>query len=317
MGSWLAHSRTLRLSVLETVDSQSQWKRLVAFIEKFGAGLFTQQFLKLGNVRAILHQGIATWLNQAREDGDHDELQPILDAIDSGELTQEEAHKWLGVVLEAVIDHYTEYRDYNSTTTQSDRGEMIYMLLDFLRLRVRYDRVSWNLKPVFWAHEVLVRSGCHQTAASWRKALSERIGREADQYLAHLKKLQEQYAMRMPTVADRLGERFVRPMTIDRLQSLIRPAMRQIADPDKNGNAPSFDLLVEEIRIMTQEPTGVGLDVPPWLEALEEEVDQQTEHPTTAHSKTRSENTAPMIFLTPEEIEGQLTAAARQNRGLN
>ncbi len=79
--------------------------------------LFTQNFLKLGNVRAILHQGIGTWLEQAREDGDHEEVKPILEAIDSGELPEEEAHRWLEVVLEAVIDHYSEYRDYNSTTT--------------------------------------------------------------------------------------------------------------------------------------------------------------------------------------------------------
>lgn len=316
LGSWLSHSRTLRLSVLETVDHPNHWKRLVSFIEKYGSGLFTQQFLKLGSVRAILHQGVATWLEQAKEDGDHEEVNPILDAIERGELPAEEAHRCLSIVLETIIDHFTEYRDYNSTTTQSDRGEMIYMLLDFLRLRVRYDRVSWNLKPVFWAHEVLVRSACHQTAASWRRALAERIGREADQYLTQLKKLQEQYAMRMPTVADRLGERFVKPMTIDRLRSLIRPAMRQLAEPDENGNAPSFDLLVEEIRIMTLEPTGVGLDVPPWLESLGEEVDSQPDYPLSKSPK-RTMAPVPMIVLTPEEIERQLHAAAFQNRMLH
>jgi hypothetical protein len=29
---------------------------------------------------------------------------------------------------------------------------MLYMLLDFLRLRCSYDRVAWNLKPVLVAH---------------------------------------------------------------------------------------------------------------------------------------------------------------------
>ncbi len=174
LGSWLAHSRTLRLSVLETVDNSTQWKRLVAFIEEYGKGLFTQQFLKLGNVRAILHQGVATWLNQAAEDGDQEEVQPILDAIEEGKLDREEAHRWLSVVLEAVIDHYTEYRDYNSTTTQSDRGEMLYMLLDFLRLRVRYDRVSWNLRRSFGLTKC--SSGAVAgTAMAWRRALAERI----------------------------------------------------------------------------------------------------------------------------------------------
>ena len=41
----------------------------------------------------------------------------------------------------------------------SDRGEMLYTLLDFLRLRADYDRLAWNLRPVVLAHEVLVRGG--------------------------------------------------------------------------------------------------------------------------------------------------------------
>jgi len=41
----------------------------------------------------------------------------------------------LSLILEAILENYGEYRDYNSTTTQSDRGDMLYTLLDFLRLR--------------------------------------------------------------------------------------------------------------------------------------------------------------------------------------
>src|SRR5689334_11395685 len=73
--------------------------------------------------------------------------------------------------------------------TQSDRGELLYTLLDFLRLRTKYDRVCWNLKPVVLAHEILVRRGREAAARVWRKALSERIHDEADQYLAKLSDL--------------------------------------------------------------------------------------------------------------------------------
>jgi hypothetical protein len=310
--SWLTHSRTLRLSILETIDNATAWKNLVRFIETYGSGLFTQQFLKLGNVRAILHQGVGNWLDRAREQGDQAIVQPILDAIDSGDLNRDEAQRWLSVVLEGVIDHYTEYRDYNSTTTQSDRGEMLYMLLDFLRLRVRYDRVSWNLKPVFWAHEVLVRGGCHQTAQQWRRALAERVGREADQYLTQLNKLQEKYAMKMPTVADRLGERFLIPMTIDRMRALVKPAMKQLRLENGMSHSPAFDLLVQEAHLMSKEPTGVGLDVPAWLVALEEEVDRVLEGRRTSSHRPRHAIAVPMTSITAVEIEAQLTAMAKR-----
>lgn len=315
LGSWLSHSRTLRLSVLETIDGSGTWKQLSQFIQKYGKGIFTQGFLKLSNVRAILHQGVGNYLEQAIKNQDSDEVRPLLDAIQSGEIPIEEAQRWLAVVFEAIIDHYSEYKDYNSTTTQSDRGEMLYMLLDFLRLRVRYDRVCWNLKPVFWAHEVLVHSGCQNSAQQWRRALAERVARESDQYLEKLAKLQHQYAMKMPTVADRLNERFVKPMTIDRMRALIRPAMRQLRASDKEDSR-AFDLLIQESHLMMREPTGVGLDIPAWLLMLEEEVDRVLHNNRNAPQVQRLERAVPAISVTHQQLLDQFNAAMNQNRGL-
>jgi len=61
-GQWLHHSRTLRLSVLERISDKEKWQQLVNFIQRYGAELFTQRFFSLGNVRAILHQGVGDWL---------------------------------------------------------------------------------------------------------------------------------------------------------------------------------------------------------------------------------------------------------------
>ena len=316
LGSWLSHSRTLRLSVLETIDGSGTWKQLSQFIQKYGKGIFTQGFLKLSNVRAILHQGVGNYLEHAIQNQDSEEVRPLLEAIESGEIPMEEAQRWLSVVFEAIIDHYAEYKDYNSTTTQSDRGEMLFMLLDFLRLRVRYDRVCWNLKPVFWAHEVLVHSGCQNSAQQWRRALAERVSKESDQYLEKLAKLQQQYAMKMPTVADRLNERFVKPMTIDRMRALIRPAMRQLRASD-NEDSRAFELLIQESHLMMREPTGVGLDIPAWLLMLEEEVDRVLHNNRNAPQVQRLERAVPAIPITFQQLQDQFNAAMGQNRGLN
>ncbi|MEO8268417.1 MAG: hypothetical protein ABI557_01780, partial [Aureliella sp.] len=314
LGSWLSHSRTLRLSVLETVDNSRNWNMLVEFIQRFGGSIFTQSFLRLGNVRAILHQGVGHWLDKVAEEGEH-ELQDLFVAIESGSIERGQVEKMLNVVLEAIIDHYSEYRDYNSTTTQSDRGEMLYMLLDFLRLRVRYDRVSWNLKPIYWTHEVLVRAGCHQTAQQWRRALAERIGRESEMYLEHLRELQQKYAMRMPTVADRLHERFTRPMTVDRMRALVGPAVRQF----RLSGEPSqiFELLIDECKLMMEQPTGVGLDVPQWLSALEDEVDSVLENQRGFFQKPRYDSAVGFRSVTSEQIVEQLVAVAKNIRTLN
>ncbi|MCA9192063.1 MAG: hypothetical protein KDB03_09880, partial [Planctomycetales bacterium] len=316
LGSWLSHSRTLRLSILETVDNSRNWQQLVEFIQRYGGPIFTQSFLRLGNVRAILHQGVGRWLRRVMEEGFHeDEFDDLTTGIREGQISQQHAERMLSVVLEAIIDHYAEYRDYNSTTTQSDRGELLYMFLDFLRLRVQYDRVSWNLKPIYWTHEVLVRMGCQQTAQQWRRALAERIGRESDVYVERLVSLQTKYAMRMPTVADRLHERFTRPMTVDRMRSLVGPSIRSFWQTGKTATV--FELLLEECKLMMEQPTGVGLDVPQWLSALEEEVETVLDNQRGYSNRARYDYAVAFRPIDSNEIIEQLTAAATTIKSLN
>lgn len=299
--SWLAHSRTLRLSVLEKVKEARAWDELVKFIERYGNELFTQKFFNLGNVRAILHQGVDAWLQQLEEDSRGGTPQHLLDDLDHA-LPRDRAVRHLSLVLEAIIENYGEYRDYNSTTTQSDRGELLYMLLDFLRLRSRYDRIAWNLRPVVWAHEILVRGGLADAAKMWRRSLADRIGAEADKYLKKLKDLQKKYSMRMPTVADRLGERFVRPMQIDRIRALVEPAIRGAGEAEP---PPEFEILVHETNALTREPSGVGLDVPTWLIAVEEEVENARRPSHQRHEATRQVLIEPLP-LDLEEASRQL-----------
>ena len=314
LGHWLSHSRTLRLSVLESVDNPKRWGPLSEFIQKYGHGLFTQVFLSLPHVRAILHQGVGNWLKQAMVNRDSPEMQPVLDAIEAGEIGFEEAREHLAVVFEAIIDHYAEYKDYNTTTTQSDRGEMLYMFLDFLRLRVRYDRISWNLKPVFWAHEVLVHAGCRDSAMQWRRALHERVAKESESFLEKLATLQKKYAMMMPSVADRLNERFLKPMTIDRMRALIRPSMRQLRSGESQKSR-AFDLLVQELHLMMREPTGVGLEVPAWLVVLQEEVDRVLDQDQNSLTSYRLDRAVPLKSLARVRINSQLMANRDRQEG--
>jgi hypothetical protein len=301
--SWLAHSRTLRLSVLEKVSDKQAWAKLVAFVEKYGGDLFTQRFLNMGNIRAILHQSVDAWVKQLVEERPADADFKFLDDLQAGHLAHGETVEHLALVLEAVIENYAEYRDYNSTTTQSDRGELLYTLLDFLRLRMEYDRVSWNLKPVVWAHEILVRRGENKAAEAWRRALTERISAEADRYLKRLGELQRKYAMRMPTVADRLAERFIQPLAIDRIRALVEPAIAEARVRD--GKHRSLKLLERETAALTRQPTGVGLDLPAWLMALEEEVEIARLPAHEKHDQTL-QAIIPYAVLPPQEVKRQL-----------
>ena len=173
---WLEHSRRVRLSVLEGVADDAQWQSLRKFIEQYGADLFTQKFMNLGNLRGILHQGVDAYLQSLLDDPDAEPQLHLLSDLGRG-VPRDQAVEWLGVAMEAVVENYTEYLDYNSTTTQSDRGEMLYTLLDFLRLAASYNRIAWNLRPVVLAHEVLVRQQRGAAAERWRRAIRRAHGR--------------------------------------------------------------------------------------------------------------------------------------------
>jgi hypothetical protein len=302
LSEWLTHSRTLRLSVLEKVAGEKDWEALLKFVERYGRDLFTQRFFNLANLRAILHQGVERWLDQLAADPEAaDELSLIGDLDES--LPRADAKRHLGLVIEAVVENFAEYRDYNATTTQSDRGELVYMLLDFLRVKVAYERIHWNLRPVMMAHEVLVRHNRAGAAELWRQAMTERTADTAEQHLRRLTQLQKKYGMRLPTVADRLAERFVRPLTIDRVTALVRPA----AERARQGEAsPEFDQLEREAVALADEPTGAGLDLPDWLMSLEEEVDRACSPGVRVDLSAELIDRMPIVRLTWEEIQQQL-----------
>ncbi len=297
--SWLDHSRTLRLSVLEQVMDDEPWEELVKFIREFGRDIFTQRFLNLGNIRGILHQGVDEWLGQLLEYGDHDQYQVLLDALENG-LDREEVEDKLTFILEAVVESYSEYRDYNGTTTQSDQGDMLYSLLDFLRLRVSYDRVVWNLNPVIVAHQVLAERGCEDAAQMWRNSLQQRIGAESKRHMERLQELQKKYAMTLPSVAKRLSERFMRPLLIDHICSLIGPAT---LDADADVRQATFERIKEQANVFLDEPSGAGLEVPAWLMAMEDTIRNIHLESNSALQELMEQRMEPSVILSVEQVQ--------------
>jgi hypothetical protein len=305
---WLAHSRSLRLGVMERLAEEGQWRRVREFIERYGQDVFTQRLLTPVHVRSILHHGTAAFLEALVEDPGEFEGWTLL--ADLGErIEREEAVRLLSLVFEAVIENYVEYKDFNATTTQSDRGDLLYTLLDFLRIKAGYERVSWNLRPLVLIHEALERNKFHGAAEYWRRSLSERIGDVADQLQERLEGLVRQYGMRLATVSDRIEERFVRPLEVDCLRLLLGPAAEAAASGEEN--AAFARLTAMATRFVTQ-PVGAGLDVPEWLEALEEELDEAPPFGRRPVARKSATPLAPELPLGLEEARRQLLEWGRR-----
>ena len=310
---WLAHSRHIRISVLETVGDKHRWSRLQTFIEAYGKDLFTQQFMNFGNLRAILHQGVDQFIEALEEEPDAEENFRFIEDLDFP-LPRDQATELLELIIEAIVENYPEYIDYNSTTTQSDNGELLYTLLDFLRVEASYDRVAWNLKPVVFTHEVLVRQGRTTSAALWRDAVAERTGSVAENHLDRYRRLSRKYGMKLPAVADRLRERFVQPLAVDRLCALVRPAVDEFLS---GKETVLFEEMEREAEGFIKKPGGVGLDVPAWLESLEEEIRK-------VRSNTPTDNDLPdpfpeisQVFLSLEEVHRQMDAWEEEQESID
>jgi len=305
---WMDHSRNIRLSVLETVADNGRWRKLKKFVRSYGHDLFTQSFMNYGNLRAILHQGADAFLRSLEEEPDAEAPLRLVDDLDRG-IPCEDAARWLELACEAVVENYSEYVDYNSTTTQSDHGEMLYTLLDFLRLLASYDRVAWNMKPIVVAHDVMVREGRDAAAGIWQEVVAGRTASVAEDHLERFERLSKQYGMWLPSIAERLGERFVQPLSIDRFCALVRPATE-----DLQGEPPSrsFERLEQEVARFTREPSGVGFEVPRWLEALEDEVARVRSRAPEEHEPEDPTTPIPQVRLSRQEAERQLESWEEQ-----
>lgn len=299
---WLEHSRTLRLSVLEPIVNEESWLEIVEFIREYGKELFTQRFLNWGNVNGILHQGVESWLEQLATYGDEAEFGKLISATEKDEDRKEIAEK-LSLILEAIAENYSEYRDYNSITTQSDQGDLLFTLLDFLRLRVSYDRVAWNLNPVIIAHKVLAARHCDKEAQMWRQGLEKRIAGEAKRHIQKLSELQSKYAMALPSVLKRINEKFMRPLRIDYLCSLIEPATMA---EDAQQRAKKFELIRKEADRFLTLPSGAGHEIPGWLLAMADTIRVLHTERRISLLEIMDERMKPVVVLTPDELQQQI-----------
>ncbi|MDR1477913.1 MAG: hypothetical protein LBJ00_03120 [Planctomycetaceae bacterium] len=273
LASWLSHSRQIRISPVESIVDRSQWDKIKTFIQRYGKDIFTQQNMGFGNLRAILHQGIENFLSSLvrikQNDGEIEMCGILVEDLINKKIDWNAAISQLEIVLESIAENYSEYIDYNSTTTHSDHGDKLYMLLDMLRVQIGYERISWNLKPVYWVHDAMIRSGCEQAGHLWERAVARRSMNAAEEHLRQYNRLSEKYGMWLPSVHERLQERFIRPLQIDRMCGLVSKA---IAQAKENVPKTAFKELYEQIENFAKDPLGVGFEMPEWLTALQDEI---------------------------------------------
>jgi hypothetical protein len=312
---WLKHSGSVRLTPVELLNDDSRWNHVKEFIESYGHDLLHAPMLMLSNIRAILHQGVAEFLDFLELE--QDPLHPIalIEDIEEGRIDREEACDLLELVYETILDKLDRFVEYNTTTTQSDYGGMFYCLLDFLRVEASYDRDAWNLRPFQMAHQVLAEHGTVELAREWERTIAERTRRKAAGHVKRLRELEAAYSVRLPSVGDHIGERFVKVMAVHRMRSLIGRALQESHD----GTDPPrcFLELRREIDDYLETTAGSAVDVPDWLARLDREIRR---HENDDDSQATDPDAPPVVIaredrpLRPRQLLRQLQKWKRKPR---
>lgn len=303
---WIEHSRSGQLSALEGIGGEKEYRALQKFIKEHGRELFHARFMTLANLRGILHRGPKAYLETMVREADPLKPSRLADTLEAPQELKA-ASRRLEVIIKTVVENYEEFKDYNTTTTLSDYGENLNVLVDFLVLKSGYDRRAWELRPRLLVHEVLARQERHEEARAWQSALEERTKAIAEDQIDRLGQLERLHGVRLSTIRDRIEERFVRNLGLDRLCALIRPVLEQsraLAASGQQGSGissgaeehacPALASLREGLEPFMEKPAGVGRDVPEWIRKLELELQRVSVN-------TLVEASAPeRFFLIPE-----------------
>ncbi len=218
-------------------------------------------------------------------------------------MPREQAVKCLKRVLRAVLENFEEYNDYKITTPQSDYGQNLHLLLDFLRIKASYERHAWQFRPLLLVHEVLARGHCGAGAVLWQEAFAHLTQKLAEQHLQELARLEQTNGFRLRTVSDRLEERFVRPMAIDRLCVLVGPTMEEARKAESGQALARF---LDELKTHSATPAAVGLGMPVWLQRVQREVHRIRAERTAITGLRRRRLPVPRASLSYAEVRRQL-----------
>lgn len=300
---WIRHARTMRLSTVEGLRNEAVWDEVSNFIVQYGAELFHARSLTLGNVRTILHNGIEWFLEQLAQMDDPLHPSALIEALNSQKTSVDDVVEYLELIYGSVVDKFDRFLEYNSTTTQSDYGEKFSVLLDFLRVEAAYDRDAWELIPEGIVHKSLAMAGRHSALRLLEDNLETETRDTAERHVQELAALEQKYGVHLPAVADRLNERFVKPLAINRILALIELSRRTArSGPEVDEHFQHFR---EEVEQYMQNQAGSAVDIPQWLQDIEREVNR-LETPSDYIRPPELEVRLAALKVSPEEVRQQL-----------
>jgi len=267
---WATISHKIYLSTVETSPFQRSWQDIRQFIRNFGQEIFTPMFMAHANLRAIAGMGTHHWLKMVKDSGEA-QWSRLVEALETEELNPKKAADYLRMIIEAVLENYEDYLDYNSMTTQSDYGQNLHILLDFLRLKCEHQRRHWMLKPFFLAHRSLIAFQLWDIAEIWEESVQSHFQGWSEVFVKKYERIRKSHGIHLPGLYELLRNGFGFPLAMQHVLGLIQPAIQEI---EAGQPGPSFARLAERIRSFGTFHVRYGFQRPEWIDDLENAIDR-------------------------------------------
>ena len=265
---WATHSSSMRLSIVEELHDEDRRREVREFIERYGDDLFHTRMLTLGNARAIVLHGADALLDELEKNVSRFQSIRLVDDIDAGVINRDEAVELMEFVYESVVDNFDVFLEYNTTTTQSDYGNRLYCLLDFLRLKSLYDRFEWIHLPFRFVHETMTLCGSTELAAVVAGELADETRERADALVDELDVLESDYGVRLPTLHDHICDRIAGALHVNQMAARVARCCPELSNISTESAAEQFQFLRDEIADYMEGRLGSGIDTPEWMTTL-------------------------------------------------
>lgn len=268
--AWPELTAEIYISIVETVGSAREWEHITRFIRTYGGEIFTQEFLDYDHLRGIALTGADRFLQDLDRSGDRPEWR-LLQDIRRGKISLVKAAKNLQFIAEIILENYAEYVDYNSLTTQSDYGENLHSLLDFLALKERFTRMEWNLTPYMVFYDQLLQKGLWSLADRWEERLVEETASTVSELQEAYSQLSQHHGIHLPILDETLRDGFRGILLRRRMAALARKAVHS---KDAARHDESLSELWRTIEEFGVRHVVMGASAPSWLLELEEHLNR-------------------------------------------
>ncbi len=302
---WAQHSGSMRLSIVEELHDEERCEEVRNFVESYGDDLFHTRMLTLGNARAIVVHGADSLLDELENNVAPYHQVRIIEDLQEGRIDRDHAMDIMEFVYESVVDNFDVFLEYNTTTTQSDYGNRLYCLLDFLRVKSLYDRFEWDHLPYHFVHEIMTRIEVADMASLVEAELTEETHEAAESLVKELQELEVTYGVRLPTLHDLIGDRLIGPLQVNRMTARVARCNPELPDATEKEAAETFQQLRDEIADYMGGRVGSGIDTPEWMNSLGRE--QSRVHDQLAGIEPSVLDAADFKRVTQRDLDNQLS----------